>query len=115
MNRELLSKTMDYINEHPEEHDQSWWGLGTACGTTMCFAGHAIKQGGGQLLWADGSEDLVVGAIGPYGEKGSPGMIAEQMLELAPKEATDLFDGSTSLEDVRAVVQRLLDSEVPTP
>lgn len=38
-NLPLLRKTMDFINEHPENHNQQTWV--SPCGTQFCFAGHA--------------------------------------------------------------------------
>lgn len=42
LNIDLLDKTMNYINEHPDEHDQSMW----RCGTSRCFAGWACSLDG---------------------------------------------------------------------
>jgi hypothetical protein len=35
---DLAYATLDYIREHPEQWDQTTW----ICGTTGCFAGHAL-------------------------------------------------------------------------
>lgn len=42
LNIDLLDKTMNYIIEHPEEHDQNQW----RCGTSRCFAGWACSLDG---------------------------------------------------------------------
>lgn len=42
VNLERLNAVMDYIEAHPEEHDQDSLGIKTKCGTTMCFAGLAV-------------------------------------------------------------------------
>lgn len=42
LNIDLLDKTMNYIIEHPEEHDQGMW----RCGTSRCFAGWACTLDG---------------------------------------------------------------------
>lgn len=43
-NTELLQKTMQFIKDHPEQHDQTdYW---TECGTPSCFAGWALHLSG---------------------------------------------------------------------
>jgi len=38
-NQELAKKVLDHILAHPEEHDQSTWGIKAECGTVACIAG----------------------------------------------------------------------------
>jgi hypothetical protein len=50
-NVQLLNDTMNWIKAHPELHRQSDWvqpydANGEACGTSMCFAGHAAMLAG---------------------------------------------------------------------
>ena len=45
MNIELLDAALAYIDEHPEEWDQSTWD----CGTTACIAGHMARLSGEYL------------------------------------------------------------------
>lgn len=41
--RVLAQGVLDYINEHPEQHDQGvFFASGYTCGTTMCVGGTAI-------------------------------------------------------------------------
>lgn len=42
----LAQQVLDYIEAHPEEHDQMTWGKQTACGTSMCIAGTAAFLAG---------------------------------------------------------------------
>lgn len=43
-NIELLQRTMQYIKDHPNQHDQyDYW---TTCGTPSCFAGWALHLNG---------------------------------------------------------------------
>jgi hypothetical protein len=37
MNVEMMLKVADYIEQHPEQYNQSEW-----CGTECCIAGHAL-------------------------------------------------------------------------
>src|SRR4051812_40565249 len=53
-NKELLQRTIDYIEAHPEEWDQTEW----RCGTSMCFAGHAAILAGCE--WRDETGSFVL-------------------------------------------------------
>jgi hypothetical protein len=45
LNLKLIYDTLDHIDEHPEEWNQAMF----ACGTTACFAGHAMLLSGYNL------------------------------------------------------------------
>jgi len=49
-NVELLQQTMQFIDDHPEQHDQSSFGYQTECGTFACFAGWACMLSG-EVTW----------------------------------------------------------------
>lgn len=51
LNIELLEKTMQHIETHPEDWNQETW----RCGTGMCFAGHAATLAGRE--WASENPD----------------------------------------------------------
>jgi hypothetical protein len=53
-NVDLLRRTLAYIEEHPQEWNQRAW----RCGTTACFAGHAVILDGGR--WADPAFDDLI-------------------------------------------------------
>lgn len=44
-NAELAYRTLDYIDAHPDEWDQTGW----VCGTKACFAGWAVFLSGGRV------------------------------------------------------------------
>lgn len=46
INADLLETTMEYIEAHPEEHDQGTWR--NRCSTAFCFAGHAAILAGAE-------------------------------------------------------------------
>jgi hypothetical protein len=48
-NTELLQETMQYIKDHPQQHDQSVWM--NECGTAGCFLGWAAILSGKPLDW----------------------------------------------------------------
>lgn len=51
----LMIKTLAHIRNNPELFDMSTWGEsageGQQCGTTACFAGHAVVLNGDVPLW----------------------------------------------------------------
>ena len=53
MNTMLMEQVMTFIKDHPEQHDQAGWvdlkynpNTEEPCGTTCCFAGHAMLMSG---------------------------------------------------------------------
>ena len=62
VNVELLEQTMQYINDHPEQHNQATWL--TDCGTASCFAGWACHLSGWNLFYKVES----VGTVNVAGE-----------------------------------------------
>jgi hypothetical protein len=48
-----MRDTLAHIEAHPDEHDQSMFARRTPCGTTYCFAGHAVLLGDpdAQFYW----------------------------------------------------------------
>lgn len=112
-----LDEVMDYIEAHPEEHDQRVWLARTACGTRGCLAGHAIllnvpasrlrwkwalRQGGPNSMWGVITEDGV--CTDPY-------IAAMEILGLSASEAGVLFHETASLEDLKMWVKRLHNGE----
>lgn len=50
VNTELLKRTLQHIEDHPETWDQATWRNPDAeCGTACCFAGWAVTLAGGQF------------------------------------------------------------------
>lgn len=60
-NADLAYRTLDYIDAHPEEWEQSEW----ACGTKACFAGWAVILSGGKI------DDVNFDAVVRKSERGS--------------------------------------------
>lgn len=91
-NYELIKQLADYIETHPEEHDQNAWGHRTACGTTACAAGHAIILAGYSPIWETSADDQT-GAwmMGVEGFGRFVGDVAQDLLGLSGREALRLF------------------------
>lgn len=128
INKPLIQKVMEKIEEMPSVHDfyaahretgysgppvdvwnQGEWLTklfkvrGRTCGTAGCFAGWtavldgAVDDGDGRVYL----NDRVI-SVGNYARKA---------LGLSDTQAYDLFSGGNSKEDLRRIVNKLLESE----
>lgn len=113
VNVPLLRKTLEHIEAHPEEWDQSSW----SCGTSGCFAYHAAMISGGEPVDMylgyvvseedDPSDQVYLAAI------GRPAMVhvatrAVRVLGLDEHPGdTRLFNGDNTLDDLRRIVAEL--------
>lgn len=103
LNIDLLDRTMNYINEHPDEHDQGVW----RCGTSRCFAGWACSLDGAvpeipedyipywKTDWrssAPGGQRTRERFIEYYTEVFASGYSPERLAELADEEAPNKSD-----------------------
>jgi hypothetical protein len=112
VNRELLERTMQYIEDHPEEHYQGMWFMKTECGTTACFAGWACLLSG---LTPDFTQR-------PYNftDRSSYYVkdderwvkpIATELLGVSEDDAEILFHSANSLDELKLMVKDLLNGE----
>ena len=120
-NYPLLRKTLEHIEQHPEEHEQDVWGKQTPCGTSFCFAGHALNIGGAKLSWGEKPNwwDLchpdkayipdMDGAILP-GQTDilDPHSAARELLGLSEAEASHLFWAGRTIKGIRTFVNKIL-------
>lgn len=124
LNIELLTKVMEHIEAHPDEHDQSFWAHRSDCGTAFCFAGHAVNmtlRPDESLYWekldAPGVE--LVGATwietDPLSQTYQPPVLiserAARVLGLTVSEASDLFMATNTHHCLREAVDRLIEAE----
>lgn len=49
LNIPLARKIYDHVIAHPEEFEMSSYAERTACGTTLCIAGHAVQMTGHEI------------------------------------------------------------------
>jgi hypothetical protein len=110
LNIELMEKTLEHIEKHPEE----WAQEAFRCDTGMCFAGHAAFLSGRVVNWQtpeDTNDDWVITGDG----KAAPvDVVAEKALGIARIATADgipiaecLFDGGNTLDDLRRYVSEL--------
>ena len=101
-NIELLEKTMQFIKDNPEKHDQARW-----CGTAQCFAGWATSlEGYTERVYWDrhpSSSYLVVNGNDVHVED-----LARKLLGLTRREADQLFDADNTREDLELMVKDLV-------
>lgn len=112
-NAPLLLKTLHHIEAHPEEWVQETW----HCGTTACYAGHAVIIDGGEW-YPHGSALLIARDDDPaedvwHDPCGSTSVIqvahrARHILGLTHEQAVRLFSYDNTLDDLRAEVYRLV-------
>jgi hypothetical protein len=117
----LMQRTLDYIRDHPEEHDQDSWAVQTLCGTKRCLAGTAVFLAGyhinyKRMLPVDDEDRLTHEAstcVDPTtGETRSIRRVAQELLGLDNDEVDLLFFGSGSVEYLSRVFSELTDGRV---
>lgn len=114
LNVALLSKVMDHIEAHPEEHNQDEWAVSTPCGTAFCFAGHAVNmtmQPQDRFLFLATMDKQAAMSVRISGEDRPIAQEARRVLGLTRTEAATMFSGSNTREKLRAMVDALIEAE----
>jgi hypothetical protein len=107
INTELLLRTLEQIERHPELWNQRDW----CCGTSHCFEGWAVTLAGGE--WIDDQhlkpeeEQYIPDWPAPDGILAD--MRAMEVLGVSLDQAIDLFDQDNTLEDLRLQVKQLVE------
>jgi hypothetical protein len=99
VNIPLLTEVMVKIRREPWSHDQTNWGIKTACGTKMCIAGHTAILAGARPVWSrnsalDGHAALYsMSFVRPRGQEQMVDVsdYAEDQLGLDAIQASSLF------------------------
>jgi hypothetical protein len=103
LNIDLAEKVLAQITEHPELHDQQYYGMRRDCGTTHCVAGWAIALSPGVEFtwrpWDDGFEIDGV-SLPDYGVT-DPEVAGRELLGLDLEAAEHLF---LDLDESEAIV-----------
>lgn len=117
VNTFLMDQVLDYIEAHPEEHDPKFWAIRTACGTTMCFAGHAVVLSGAKMVW----EIVMVGGqkfprtyecLTAEGKSRVTSDYAQELLGLSNSQATALFKYNNDLDDIKRICKEIANGEI---
>ncbi|WIM97806.1 hypothetical protein ACTOB_001360 [Actinoplanes oblitus] len=72
-NAALAYRVLDHIDAHPETWNQRKWD----CGTTACFAGHAVRLSGG-IIQGFGNSDAEVAEVTDDSARWMLGMHAQE-------------------------------------
>lgn len=101
---EKLDAVLNHIETHPEQHNQSSWGVKTECGTTACFAGWTLLMFGKpeDILWLDN-----FALSTPHDSYDDVDDIAGDILGLEEDQRPALFYTAKTLEDVKVIVKEL--------
>ncbi len=102
-------QALDYIRDHPQEHNQAVFAKRTECGTVACLAGHVALLNGDDLLWPEhfGSSLYAAGVRLPDGTEQSIGERAAQLLGVNIEDEYALFYGAENYDDLEREVTRI--------
>lgn len=97
VNAPLMQKVLDHITAHPEEWNQDTWGTKDACGTSHCFAGHAVSITGHKFVW-----DMLEGGdnVAAMVDVGLISDVAREELGLNLFQSLSLFYYDNTLADL---------------
>lgn len=104
-NVELLEKTITFIADHPEQHEQDVWI--SECGTTACFAGWALRLNGvasTEIARLSNSFDYLYEGLGIRAKAG-------RALGLTREETHTLFSGKNSFSALQLMVKDLVNGD----
>jgi hypothetical protein len=112
---ERLDRALDYIERHPEQHDQGVWMRGTTadgkvdCGTAACLAGWVVAQAHPDAVFVPDKLDLSprmrhirMHSAVRIGDQVEP--VADQarkLLDINEYQAQALFSAGNDLGDLR--------------
>jgi hypothetical protein len=110
INVEELRLIVKQIEAHPETWYQRTWAKQESCGTSFCVAGHAVYRAGYDVLWGEmlGDTSTATDCAHPESQAVvSISVMARELLGLTEYQSGTLFNGSNSLDDIKAVVEAL--------
>lgn len=113
INVPLMRKTLEFITEHPDQHDQDHWGLRTECGTTACMAGWAVQLAGGELIFGTAGEAQK--CLHPEDGLRRTEYAAQDLLNLTSHQANEMFWSANTISDLWAMAERFTDGEIIAP
>lgn len=115
VNIPLLRKVLDHVTAHPEEHNQSMWGVRTSCGTAYCIAGHALVMSGVQLGWEDTADGYGYATVDVTKDGEQIHDAARRVLGLDDVQAYLLFDPNNSRDRAWAIAADITDGKIQRP
>jgi len=95
----------DGSEEVMERAERRQAATGEWCGTTCCYAGHALLIEGGRLVYDEGRSYILLDKC--LLSAGSVSPEAMQRLGLTEWEASTLFSANNSLQDLKEIVDAI--------
>lgn len=112
-NIERLDAVLAYIKAHPDEHDQDVWRKKTECGTTMCFAGHAVAMFTPDAEWVHiPLQPNDFDKVTINGQMKTVAQVAADLLGLSDDDADTLFYGAATIGDVEFILDDIKEGVV---
>lgn len=117
INEELLTQTLEQIDNHPEDWNQKVWGTtvdlpeGNTCGTAYCFAGWAVKLAGYEPVFNCGTSRFAYDAH-VADEVREIAAIARDLLGLTWEQANQLFASHNTREDLHLITKKIIEGEL---
>jgi hypothetical protein len=89
----MLDAVLGYIEAHPEQHNQSLYGIQNECGTTACVAGHAVLMAGDEVEWYNHEDknQRIMMSVKHDGQWMPVFEAARSVLDLSSQQAIELF------------------------
>jgi hypothetical protein len=108
INTSLLVRTYQYIDENPNEYDQTRWGQHRLFrADKFCFAGHAAKLAGAQPNYhVLGRFGWLISVDTPQGERMKVDAYAQEALGLTRQQGNILFSEFASKRLIRDSIRQ---------
>lgn len=106
-NIEELDRAIKWVEENPNQHDQSTWGQRTPCGTTLCLFGTIGMLNGWTLCREDGKPisayEHTSFVRNAEGEVRQVFDVAQELLQISEVDAESLSAGENTLRDIKTM------------
>lgn len=112
-NFDLMDKSMTFVLDHPEQHDQNTWlKRDPVCGTVGCFAGHAVRLAGLKVEWRQRQPEPLaeypVVVTGPNPEDfDTIHEVAMKVLDIDHLTSSAMFCAHNTQDDLQTMVKML--------
>lgn len=112
VNAIVLENAIAAIEAEPENWDQTSWGAQTACGTTMCLAGHIVHNAGYRLNFMHDMDGRKVASHTTDGKNIE--VLAKDLAGLDWHETSYLFyDLSNDIDVLKNRIKNVVNGTMP--
>lgn len=107
INIDMMRRTFEYIEAHPEEHYQgNWVEKGEDCGTTRCFAGTAAHLSPDYAIRLSVEDSYFTCHREEDGEEVEFSRAGAEILGLNDNQAEEMFFDAGTLDDLYALAKQ---------